>query len=100
MLRLILMKYKERLRQGTKMLGPNVGQVSTYALYCILQGHAPSLATKKSFDDLEQYTRLVLVTHLRLVPRTLRTADLLNPEIDLTARSYRAQDLASWLSKM
>lgn len=100
LLRLILMIYKERLRKHTQLLGSNVGQVSTYAMFNILLSHVPRLGLKKSIEELEQEVRMVLINYLRYVPRLLRTKDPLNPEIDLTARSYKAQELAKFLSNM
>ena len=102
-LRLTLLHWKAHLRDcASKLwLGPNAGQVSTYALFTILYRNGGcELDNLASPSAYEAAARLMACSVLRLVPRVARTPDPLADHINLTAQSYHAADIVRALGSM
>jgi hypothetical protein len=103
-LRLTLLYWKQRLRsshQTTQYIGPNTGQVSTYALFTILLSCLKELqcggACIKTF---EERARRFAVAYLTMVPKMVRTPDRICETANLTSRSYLAAGLARELENI
>ena len=102
-LRLTLFHWKEQLRQCRDMqfLGPNNGQVSTYALFTVLCAHIQTLMASTDLKSFEERARLVAVAHLLMVPHHQQTADMMMLEhVNLTSRSYLAPGMARALATL
>jgi hypothetical protein len=101
-LRLTLLHWKTHLRtHTTELVGPNSGQVSTYALFTIVLGGLSDLhATCSTLRLFEASARQLVVRHLAMVPRFVRTPDALTEHINLTARSFLAPELTKQLATL
>lgn len=76
------------------LLGPNHGQISTYTLFVILWGRMEELQYAQG--DLSMYencARELVMKHLEMVPRVLRTPDPLSVGHNLTGRTYLAPEI-------
>ena len=94
---LTLLHWKAQLRAHTDMLGPNHGQVSMYAVFTMLLRYLPELSRAATLGEYELSARHVVTVHLGMVPRIVRTSDTLAENINLTARSFLAPDMARYL---
>jgi hypothetical protein len=102
-LRLTLLHWKQcmRTQAGTQYLGPNAGQVSTYALFTILLSYMKELQTGVvTIQDFEDRARRFVVAYLSMVPKRVHTTDMISATSNLTSRSYLAAEMAQELVKM
>ena len=99
-MRLTLLHWKFHFRQSTQVLGPNHGQVSTYALFTTLLQYAAELPVPASLEAYEMCARRIVTIHLGLLPRLARTRDTLSPDANLTAHSFLAPDAARHLLQL
>lgn len=101
MLRMVMMTYKMLLRTQTNLLGPNAGQVSTYAILTIIVHRLAKRSLSSSdYREFEKRVRQEIIEHLQSAPRLPYTCDLLNKDLNLTAQSYRARELVQYLQQM
>ena len=102
-LHLTLLQWKTaiRLQPPPCLLGPNVGQVSTYALFAILLANLSELSAKGgSLACFTKAAKDYVVGYLAMVPRVMQTRDPLSSQINLTAHSHLAPELATLLQMM
>lgn len=81
-----LLHWKYHLH-AAELLGPNSGQISTYALFAIMLNYIDDLVAE-SLPSYEQHARRLTVAYLGMVPHVLRTEDPLCPGHNLTSRAY------------
>jgi hypothetical protein len=96
-LRLTLLHWKQHIRalEGTQYIGPNAGQVSTYALFTILLSYINELQPgMMALQDFEERARKFAVSYLSMVPKMVRTIDRMYETSNLTSRSFLASELA------
>ena len=105
-LRMTLLHWKRWLRSNTKgaqYMGPNTGQVSSYALFMIALssigevnfGHG-SLSMKSFEEKARQFT----MAYLSMVPHRANTMDKFSENYNLTSRSFLAPAMAREMEKI
>lgn len=98
-MRLTLLHWKAHLRQNSRpLLGANVGQVSTYALFTILLLNANRLVSASSLLEYEKRARELVCITMHLLPGIARTPDMLHNRVDLTAHAHHAPAVARALA--
>ena len=94
---LTLLHWKTNERSRV-FIGPNAGQVSTYALLVILLANQSLLsACGPGLESFGKVARDATAQHLALTPAVMQTMDPLAPHINLTSRSHQGPELASVL---
>ena len=98
-LRLTLLYWKEQLRKrrDVQYMGPNTGQISTYALFTVLCSHLKILMASTDLASFEQRARQVAVSHLLVISRSGETVDPIMA-VNLTSRSFLAEGMAHALA--
>ena len=98
LLRTTMYRWKEHLRRHTEFLGPNLGQVSVYALFTLLQYYAPVLAAHQSVSTFEHCARCLVAAHLCVAPHSPQIFDA--DGVNLTPKSYLAHRLGMELMNL
>lgn len=98
LLRMTLIRWKDHLRRNTDFLGPNLGQVSTYAILLVLLQYDSVLASQNWLPLYEQLARSVVAAHIGASDQPPRVCD--GSGVNVTARSYLAHHLALELTRM
>lgn len=98
LLHMTLFRWKDHLRRRTDLLGPNLGQVSTYALFLLLRQCAGVLQQNCGWSMYAHCARLIASAFLGTAGQPPRICD--RDGVNVTARSYHAQRLALELLRM
>ena len=102
LLRLTLLHWKQHMRMhiAVQYIGPNNGQISMYALFTILLSHIKSLLSTPDARTFEEKARQITIAYLNLLPRNVRTPDMLSETSNLTSRSFMGKDMARALAEL
>ena len=93
-------RWESSIKTDVSYVGPNHGQVSTYALFTILFNNLLVLNDTNDANLFESKARQLVTVQLQYLPKMIRTPDLLSQSVNLTSGSFLAKRMALALEQI